>query len=63
VASEGDEFIVTPDPFGGASAVAVEVAARRIPNRRYVSDADLLQAMTNGASVILTGTLSPCTST
>ncbi len=36
----GERLEITPDPFDGAT-VPLEVSARRIPARRYASDADL----------------------
>jgi hypothetical protein len=36
----GGRLEITPDPFGGA-AVPLEILARRVPARRYESDADL----------------------
>ena len=45
---------VTPDPFGGR-AVPLAVTARRIPARRYASDADLRDAVAAAPPVMLRG--------
>lgn len=45
---------ITPDPFGGL-AVALEVTARRLPRRRYASDADLRAAWADAQPVTLAG--------
>jgi hypothetical protein len=45
---------VTPDPFGGR-AVPLAVRARRIPARRYGSDADLRDALAATPAVMLRG--------
>jgi len=45
---------VTPDPFGGAR-VPLVVAARRIPARRYASDADLRDALAAAPALTLEG--------
>lgn len=48
---------VTPDPFDGA-AVPLEVAARRLPARRYASDADLRETVARAPIVRLAGVAS-----
>jgi hypothetical protein len=45
---------VTPDPFGGL-AVAFEVTARRLPLRRYDSDAELRAAWAEARPVSISG--------
>jgi hypothetical protein len=45
---------VTPDPFDGA-IVPLAVSARRLPARRYASDADLRDALARAPIVQLTG--------
>ena len=40
---EGDTLVITPDPFGGR-VIDLDVPARRIAARRYVSDDDLRAA-------------------
>jgi hypothetical protein len=45
---------IMPDPFGGQS-VALETSARRLPRRRYASDADLRAAWADAELVTLTG--------
>lgn len=45
---------ITPDPFDGA-AVPLAVPARRVPSRRYSSDADLRDAAARAPAVQLTG--------
>ncbi len=45
---------VTPDPFGG-KRVPLAVAARRIPARRYASDAELRDALAAAPAVTLEG--------
>jgi hypothetical protein len=48
------ELVITPDPFGGA-AVPLRVMARRIPARRYASDADLRAVMARSVPEFLEG--------
>jgi hypothetical protein len=50
----GNVVTVAPDPFGGV-AVPLDVAARRLPARRYESDADLRAAWAAAPIVTLTG--------
>lgn len=45
---------ISPDPFGGL-AVAFEVAARRLPLRRYASDAELRAAWSEARPVSISG--------
>jgi hypothetical protein len=45
---------ISPDPFAGA-ALPLEVAARRIPSRRYGSDAELREAIAEAPLVWLSG--------
>jgi hypothetical protein len=52
---DGDTLVVSPDPFGGAT-VPFRVPARRIPARRYRSDADLRETMAAAAAVVVDGT-------
>jgi hypothetical protein len=51
----GDCLRIAPDPFEGAT-VPLEVEARRIPARAYVSDADLRATLTEAPIVRLSGT-------
>lgn len=51
----GGRLTIAPDPFDGAE-VPLEVPARRIPARRYVSDADLRETLARAPVVRLTGT-------
>ena len=51
----GDCLRIAPDPFEGAT-VSLEVEARRIPARAYVSDADLRTTLTEAPVVRLSGT-------
>jgi hypothetical protein len=51
---EGHWLEITPDPFQGAT-IPMEVPARRIPARRYVSDADLRDTVARAPIVQLTG--------
>lgn len=53
---DGSTLTLMPDPFGGAS-VAWEVPARRIPRRRYHSDADLQDAVASAPVETLGGLL------
>jgi hypothetical protein len=43
-ALRGSSLVISPDPFGGG-AVPLRVLARRVPARRYASDADLRRAL------------------
>ena len=45
---------VAPDPFSGGR-VDLSVSARRIPNRRYASAADLLRALADGEAISVGG--------
>jgi hypothetical protein len=45
---------ITPDPFGGL-AVAFEVTARRLPRRRYASDAELRAAWAEARPISVAG--------
>jgi hypothetical protein len=49
-----NRLLITPDPFAGAS-VPLRVMARRIPARRYASDADLRAAMAESVPEFLEG--------
>ena len=51
---QGSRLVISPDPFGGA-AVALRVMARRIPVRRYESDADLKKAVGLAIPEFVTG--------
>lgn len=51
---EQNHLLVAPDPFGGA-VVPLRVMARRIPARRYASDADLRAAMAESVPEFLEG--------
>lgn len=51
---EGGWVQITPDPFDGA-IVSLDVPARRIPARRYASDADLRDTIARAPIVRLTG--------
>lgn len=42
----GSSLVISPDPFKG-HAVPLRVLARRVPARRYTSDADLRRALAN----------------
>jgi hypothetical protein len=53
-ALDGDELLITPDPFAGA-VVPLKVMARRIPARQYASDADLRAAMAESVPEFLEG--------
>jgi hypothetical protein len=55
-ARDGDEIVVTPDPFGG-ERVPIAVTACEIPDRPYSSDAELRQALRDATTVSLTGTV------
>ena len=50
----GNVLTITPDPFGGL-AVPFDVPARRLPARRYGSDADLRASWADAQRVTLTG--------
>lgn len=52
----GATLVLTPDPFAGAE-VAWRVAARRIPRRRYASDAELQAAVAEAPVEWVTGRL------
>jgi hypothetical protein len=49
-----DEVLVSPDPFEGRR-VRLEVEARRIPDTRYTSDAELHAAWRSAATVAVVG--------
>jgi Protein of unknown function (DUF3891) len=49
------QLIISPDPFAGG-VVQLRVMARRIPARRYASDADLRATMAESVPEILEGT-------
>ncbi len=51
---DGTRLLVTPDPFRGG-VVPLRVMARRIPARRYTSDADLRAAMALSVPEFLEG--------
>ncbi|MGE5358565.1 MAG: DUF3891 family protein [Bacteroidales bacterium] len=46
--------LVSPDPFGGRE-IALEIGARRIPDRRYASQADLVAAWEAAETVTIVG--------
>lgn len=50
----GSSLVIAPDPFAGAS-VPLRVMARRIPARRYSSDADLRKAVAGAVPEFLEG--------
>jgi hypothetical protein len=50
----GSSLVISPDPFDGG-AIALRVLARRVPARRYASDADLRHALANAIPVFLEG--------
>jgi hypothetical protein len=50
----GSSLVISPDPFGG-SAVPLRILARRVPARRYASDADLRAALAKAVPEILEG--------
>jgi hypothetical protein len=52
---QGETLTISPDPFDGAT-VPLAVPARRVPARRYVSDADLRDTLASAPIVHLTGT-------
>lgn len=54
IALQGDDLIVSPDPFEGRS-VKFEVQAREILDREYHSDAELRRAWTEAPRVLLAG--------
>lgn len=54
VLHEGEWLEITPDPFGGA-ILHLEVPGRRIPARRYASDADLRDTVAAAPIVQLAG--------
>ena len=51
---QGCRLEITPDPFGG-NVVALDVPARRVPARRYTSDADLRETVSHAPIVRMTG--------
>jgi hypothetical protein len=54
---EDHDLRVSPDPFEGRS-IPIEVTARRIPARRYQSDADLREAIAASRTETLAGLVS-----
>lgn len=50
----GASLVISPDPFGGAP-VPLRVMARRVPARRYASDADLRRAAARAIPELLEG--------
>jgi Protein of unknown function (DUF3891) len=52
---DGGDLVVYPDPFDG-HAVPLTIAARRLPNRLYVSEIDASSAFEAGEAVTVTGT-------
>jgi hypothetical protein len=50
----GASLVITPDPFAGG-AVPLRVIARRIPARRYNSDADLRKTLADAVPELLEG--------
>lgn len=53
-ALRGSSLVISPDPFDGAS-VPLKVLARRVPARRYASDADLRRAIATAVPEVLEG--------
>ena len=51
---QGSTLVISPDPFAGAS-VPLRVMARRIPARRYESDADLRKTVARAVPEFLEG--------
>lgn len=51
---DGAALVITPDPFAGA-LVPLHVIGRRIPARRYQSDADLRSTLAKATPQVLTG--------
>ena len=49
-----DHLVIQPDPFGGRE-IKLEVAARRIPTRRYVSDDDLRHTFGRAPQIVICG--------
>ena len=47
-------LVISPDPFGGGS-VRLRILARRVPARRYTSDADLRRALANAIPEFIEG--------
>jgi hypothetical protein len=54
ITGNGTTFVVEPDPFDGAG-VALEIRARRLPNRAYADDADAARAWRTAESVTVAG--------
>jgi hypothetical protein len=52
---DGGWLQITPDPFDGA-IVPLDISGRRIPARRYASDADLRDTLAKAPIVRITGT-------
>ena len=50
----GNTLVIAPDPFGGAT-VPIRVLARRIPARRYSSDADLRKTLADVVPELVEG--------
>jgi hypothetical protein len=50
----GSSLVISPDPFAGGS-VPLRVLARRVPARRYASDADLRRAVARAVPEFLEG--------
>ena len=53
-ALNGSSLVISPDPFAGGS-VPLRIVARRVPARRYSSDADLRRALAKTIPEILEG--------
>ena len=51
----GEDLLITPDPFGGAT-VPLRVLGRRIPARRYEDDGDLRAALAATTPLVVEGT-------
>jgi hypothetical protein len=50
----GSSLVISPDPFAGGS-LPLRVLARRVPARRYESDADLRKAVAQAVPEVLVG--------
>jgi hypothetical protein len=50
----GNELLISPDPFGGAT-VPLQVLGRRIPARRYHDDGELRQTIAAATPEVITG--------
>jgi hypothetical protein len=59
VVMAGTELRVAPDPFGGRR-LPFRIPCRRIPRRRYESDADLHAVLQSASEEVLEGTAVGC---